>query len=440
MQNVLFEGRFSKSINSLSLFCLLFCYVFAFYIGSLSVSLLIALPLYFYALLNNSFVKEIKFVLSTLLFRRCILAWFVICFMGLFFPILFLTLDYSFLRVVGMQGAHFIAAVPFLAYLRFTKVGHETVERYFVYIFLLQTIIQLIVVNSDYLGEKILYFNHYEPDNVLGIGSGIRGKALSAATTYHLTMAYGFCFIIYLMRFVREKMTLKTLLIGTLVFIGIFFAGRSGFVACLIGVIALIIDRHLSLKYRFIIIFKSIFYLVIILAVTIPILSTFAPSFWALLNEQILPYAFEFLYSMDKTGDFETASTIHLLSMWEDTDFNYLELLFGSGKYSNEDGSYYMHVDPGILRHLLFMGILGYLLLIFYQLQLFPIWKMKGTTKYYYSMIFLFLLVMDFKGINIGLNKFAFAITLLLSFSYFYLEHRESNSETNEKNIVCVRY
>ena len=440
MRNVLYEGRFRKSINNLSLFSLLFCYVFAFYIGPLSVSLLIALPLYFYALLSNSFVKEIKFVISTLLFRRCIQVWFVICFIGLLFPTLFLTLDYSFLRVVGMQGVHFIAAVPFLGYLRFAKIGYETTERYFIYIFLLQTIIQLIVVNSDYLGEMILYFNHFEPDKVQGIGSGIRGKALSAATTYHLTMAYGFCFIIYLMRYVRDKVSFKVLLIGALIFVGIFFAGRSGFVACLIGTIALVFDRHLSLKYRLIIVFKSIFYLAIILTITILLLSTFSPSFWALLNEQILPYAFEFLYSIDNTGEFETASTTHLLSMWEDTDFNYLELVFGSGKYSNEDGSYYMHVDPGILRHLLFMGIIGYLLLIFYQLQLFPIWKMKGITKYYYSMIFLFLLVMDFKGINIGLNKFAFAITLLLSFSYFYLEHRESNSETDEKNTVSVRY
>ena len=57
--------------------------------------------------------------------------------------------------------------------------------------------------------------------------------------------------------------------------------------------------------------------------------------------------------------------------MWN-RDFNYVEFLIGSGRYSYENGAYYMHVDPGILRHTLFMGIGGYLCLLFYQLILLP--------------------------------------------------------------------
>ena len=401
---------------------LLFCYVFAFYLGPFSVSLLISIPLYFYCLLDRKFLLEVYAVINTKLLKSCLKAWFFIVILALLFPILYLTFSYSFFKVVGMQGAHFIAAIPFFAYLKYTKVSFDELERCYVYIFVIQTFIQLIVLNNAYLGEKILLFNHFEVDKAVGLGANIRGKALSAATTYHLTMAYGFCFIIYLKRYLSIAITLKNILIGILIFVGIFCAGRSGFVACLIGIIGFLFYKN-GIVRNFYILLKATMLVMILLLILSAILINLFPDFWTKLNEQVLPYAFEFLYSLDNSGKMETASTNHLTAMWMDRDFNMWELVFGSGKYTNPDGSSYMHVDPGVLRHLLFMGVLGYLILYIYQLCLFPIWKMKGDTKYYYSLIFLFLAIMDFKGINIGLNKFAFAITLLLSYGYFYLQH-----------------
>ena len=105
------------------------------------------------------------------------------------------------------------------------------------------------------------------------------------------------------------------------------------------------------------------------------------------------------------------------------------------------DGTFYKHVDPGILRHMLFMGIVGYGVLVAYQLVLLPAWKMKTfSTKYYYMLILLFLFGMEYKCINIGVNKFAFSISLLLTYSYFYLggdEHDEIkvDSITNNSDI-----
>ena len=115
----------------------------------------------------------------------------------------------------------------------------------------------------------------------------------------------------------------------------------------------------------------------------------------------------------------ETASTNHLMRMWQE-DFNEMEFLIGSGKYTTEAGGYYMGVDPGILRHLLFMGIIGYILLLCYQLVLLPIHKMSGDARCYYCLILCYWFVMDFKGCTMGSNKFAFAVSLLFSFSYFY--------------------
>ena len=86
---------------------------------------------------------------------------------------------------------------------------------------------------SPSLGELILYFNKFDTKAVQGIGSNIRGKALSAATTYHLSLVYGVAFIIYIKEFLCKKISIKYVLIGLFVFVGIFFAGRTGFVGVL---------------------------------------------------------------------------------------------------------------------------------------------------------------------------------------------------------------
>jgi hypothetical protein len=410
-------------LNKTGIFILLFCYVFAFYLGGISISILISMPLYIYALLNVKYLNKIVFIVSSKYTITVVLIWLFIVCLGLLFPILYGTYDYSFFRDIAAQGIHFFAAFPFFAYLRYKQVLFSTIEKLFVWIFVLQTIIQLIVFNSPFLSETILQFNNFDPEITLGIGANIRGKALSAATTYHLTMAYGICFILYVKNYIGEYVSIKNIVIGILIFVGIFFAGRTGFVGCLIGALGYLFHIRVSLKSKIKFILKSVSYLLLSVGGIMFVIAFCFPDFYDALNSEILPYAFEFWYSMEDSGKMQTQSTNQLLSMWE-VKLDWQELIFGSGQYHDANGSYYKHVDPGILRHLLFMGVGGYLLLVLYQLFLLPVWKMDRKVKYYYSLILLFLFVMEFKSVNIGLNKFAFSITLLLSFSYFYLPHK----------------
>ena len=230
-------ARLQQVWNDIMLFSLLFCYVFAFYIGPISTSLIIALPLYCCVFFQRTYWRNFVSVISTPLIREVSKVWFFIVFLSLLFPILYQTYDYTFFRVVVVQGIHLLAAFPVFTYLKTSGVTSNKVERFFVYIFVTQTIIQLIVVSNDTLGTVVLAFNHYEPDEVSGIGSNIRGKALSAATTYHLTLAYGIGFIIYLKSMLSVRVSLWHVLVGILILNGIFFAGRSGFLGILIGVI-----------------------------------------------------------------------------------------------------------------------------------------------------------------------------------------------------------
>lgn len=82
-----------------------------------------------------------------------------------------------------------------------------------------------------------------------------------------------------------------------------------------------------------------------------------------------------------------------------------------------DDGRYYMHVDPGVLRSLLYGGIIFYFAILFYQFVLtFP--QKKRKDYYIFVLIFIYFFLMDFKGGTMGMNKFAFSTTLLLGFSY----------------------
>lgn len=288
----------------------------------------------------------------------------------------------------------------------------------FVWTFVVQTLIQCIVVSDATLGEIIVYFNKFDKEKELEglLGSGIRGKALSAATTYHLSLVYGIGFIVYVKEFLSRKISLLNVVIGLLIFVGIFFAGRTGFVGVGIGFLAFLFSRRIRLSKKL----RLFFYIGIALIGVVWLLSCFLPEFYALLEKRVFPYAFEFIYSLDDSGKMETASTNQLMEMWLNRDFNYIEFLIGSGKYTI-NGAYYMQVDPGILRHTLFMGVIGYAFLFYYQLLLLPVWKMRKEVCFYYSLILLYLFLMDFKGCTIGTNKFAFAVSLLLSYCYFQL-------------------
>ena len=398
------------------IFVLLFSYTFAFYIENISISILISIPLYIYSLTNSKYRVCIKTVICKKIFVNIFKFLFLIISLGIYYPIIYETYDFSLLKIFIIHIIHFAAAFPVLAYLSYKNIKQEDVEMQFICIFILQTIIQFVAVYDSSIREKMFYFNHYESDRITGIGSNIRGVALSAATTYHLTLAYGIAYIIYLKRILQKDISIITALIGIVLLSGIFCAGRSGFVGFFIGIIGFFMIE----KNRIYLFTKYAIYNLIVVCVSLLLIAHLMPLFYELLENSILPYAFEFIYNQQESGAIETQSTNQLLDMWH-KNFNIEELIFGLGKFTNNDGSYYMRVDPGVLRHMLFGGIFFYVVLIVYQYSIMPFRRMKGMNRYFISLIFLYIFLLDFKGVSIGGNKFMVFIPLLLSYTYLYL-------------------
>ena len=96
--------------------------------------------------------------------------------------------------------------------------------------------------------------------------------------------------------------------------------------------------------------------------------------------------------------------------------------LIGDGKYTNEDGSYYMYTDAGYMRNILYFGILGFIFLFLYQISFF-IWDYKNL--FINFIILIYILIMHVKG-----DVLAFSIILqnmlLINFIYSYGKKKET--------------
>lgn len=395
---------------------LLFCYIFSFYVSAFPASMIIAAPLFLYICSDKKYLQcYLKVWGNPYIFRCFCLLLFIVGF-SVIYPMIFQTLDFSLVTILITQVIHYICATFFFAFLDYHKISFEELCNAFINIFIIQTVIQCIACAlPTTIGAVVRKFNRFDSESVIGLGNRVRGWALSAATTYHLSLIYGVAFIIYIKTIINtKKITCIQIIKGLLIFLGIFFAGRTGFVGVGIASLYFIITMHVSLKKKILTILKVFFVLTIIITSFLLI----APkSIKNLVVDNLIPYAFEFVYSKFESGKAETASTNQLKDMWH-KDFDDMEIIRGSGRYMDHTGKhYYMSVDPGVLRHLLYGGIIFYTLLIVYQLMLtFPFIHRKDY--YIFVLCIIYFLAMDFKGVTIALNKFAFVSSLLFGYSY----------------------
>lgn len=396
---------------------LLFCYIFSFYLSAFPASMVIAAPLFLYVCADKRYLSCFLKVWGNPYIFRCFCFLLFLIGISIVFPIFFFTMDFSLTITLITQVVHFICAAFFFAFLDYHKISFNELCEAFINIFIIQSIIQSVAcINPTTVGAFIRKFNRYEASKVAMLGSNVRGWALSAATTYHLSLIYGVAFVIYIKSLIEaKKITFIAIIKGLFIFIGIFFAGRTGFVGVGIAGLYFIIALRVKKSKKI----AAVIRLAVIVTVVIFSFLSFAPkNMRGLVVDNLIPYAFEFVYSKIETGKTQTYSTNDLKGMWQ-RDFNPMELVRGSGRYLDEhvEGRFYMRVDPGVLRHLLYGGIIFYTIVIVYQAILtFPF---KIRSDYYIFVLCMFyFFVMDFKGVTIGLNKFSFASSLLFGYSY----------------------
>lgn len=402
-----------------------FCYVFSFYIiGPVNSSIIVAVPflcLYFH---DKAYLRQDIYSARTVAFLLLLTT------VALAYCILHFTFDLSYVKTIFNQTIHLLMGIVIVTELRIRY--HTTVldiEKYIVYAFFVQSIIEMLASVSPSFASVLLPFNRaYE----LQEGeAGIRGLALAAANGWNLALGFGLLYIIYVKRYLLDGVNLSKIITGVVLLAGTMFAGRTGFIGAAFGVILFFLNANRGIGYKIRMLLK------ISLSVTAVCLLFYMlfPTVATHLVEVVFPFAFEPFYKLYYNDEFGTGSTDRLQEMWEVT-ITPTEALTGTGYFTDPfTGFYYKHIDIGIMRNLFYWGIVGYGIIILYQLFLVGTIKsvngdrkQKWNVSAYRLCIIFFLFLMEFKAMTVGFNKMVVSITFLLGYFYYH-ENREYKYE-----------
>ncbi|MDD6941958.1 MAG: hypothetical protein SOV80_00265 [Bacilli bacterium] len=243
--------------------------------------------------------------------------------------------------------------------------------------------------------------------------------------TFKCSLAIGLG--LWLLKFLKFNNTKKTVLFFMLLnFIGCCMYGRVGILSTIL--IVCCYNSIMIIKYRKTKLFFLLFF-IILLSVLV-----FIACIDIIRDNPITKWAFEPFINLLETGEFSTASSDGLKTMWRLSSLK--SAVFGDAKYM-ENGSYYTGTDVGILRPVLFWGIGGsvfyYLINIFLSITLFKYFK-KYNGGILFFMIIGILFFFELKG---EINLVLFTILFPMA---FLLQRENFSTKSYSKEIVKLLF
>lgn len=408
---------------------LLFLLVHSFYIyPPVNSSMLSVVFVFFISVIyKQSFVGTV-YKLST--HKRVVsLYFFILALLAVSFLISFMhgTYDLSYSKNFVSQAIQLVLTI-----FVFSFIFHKYKERYFtptefaerliVWVFVIQSVVQILAFISPQIASIVhLSYTDRAFERLYEGYGGIRGLALTGSPGWGLSVGYGLAYLFYVKAYmVNRKITVFTISLGLLLVLGTFFAGRSGFVGAILGIIFyLIASGNPLIKIR-----NSIYGLLLLLGL-VSVVYFSLPGFVTLLQVRVFPFVFEFLYKYESTGQLQTTSTNTLARMWS-VEIPNTTYLAGTGWFTDPvTGSYYMRTDVGYIRNILFGGALWVFLLFLYQAKLIGLTYLNKrsfskNTKKLIFFIFFCLVVFEAKAMTIGFNKYMFSIVVFYSLALLY--------------------
>lgn len=276
--------------------------------------------------------------------------------------------------------------------------------------FIVQSVIILLCIFSQTFYDLTSPFRAEMAEHHIAAYGRMRGNAIAGYQFFGISTMYGFVIIWGILNIQKS---LKYILQLLLIIVCGCISGRYCITSVLIGImvkLALLI-REKKVKYVIGILFAFV------LAIGIGVLAVFkiSENIKDPLAKKIFDnYIVKPVESIFSENGFESDSTNVLKEMYELDISDYL--LLGEGKYSNEDGSYFGHIDIGYYRIILYYGIWG-IIWLFILYFLFIWFGNKTVDKSLKIAFFLFFVVLNFKGdVQLYSNNI---LPLLVGYCYF---------------------
>ncbi|MCM6844200.1 hypothetical protein NE293_05875 [Latilactobacillus curvatus] len=252
---------------------------------------------------------------------------------------------------------------------------------------------------------------------------GIRGLGIAGSNFFGLAIGFGILYILIVHYYSELPIKSSVVRVSCLIIIVVMgtTAGRISLVGLGIAAVYALLrwlepnrkkKQKVKLK-RFNV--KSLlisFFALIVILISSPSLINLASSNATV--SKLLDWALEFYYKFQATGQASTSSTSVLKTMY----FNVKNstLLFGDGRYTNQDNTYYMHTDAGYMRNILFFGLIGLLFLIAFQMLFFD-WRKDIQLNLF---LIVAILIFHIKGETIGFALILQSILFLNYLSHIY--------------------
>ncbi|MCX3071628.1 hypothetical protein [Providencia stuartii] len=288
-------------------------------------------------------------------------------------------------------------------------------------VLIFQSIIIIVMLVSPEVRISIQNIIRTEEEiNRMAAYDGVRGLGLSGSIAFGLAITMGLLSYIFLTSLPKTSTfsSFTKVSVFILVFIASLSAGRTSILAFIMGFFYLLITSNRINMFKVIIKYSMLFILVItISAYFLNEYSSLSPTIY-----RYSEYAFQPIINYLETGSFSVSSTERLSEMYFIPD-NESTIFVGDGKYSADDGTYYMNTDSGYLRFMLYFGVIGSIIpysafLVFCLYSSSAAQMLSSQYKYFFILLILMTIIFHYKAEVIFYNISYMKIVYLIGFYY----------------------
>lgn len=312
-------------------------------------------------------IKYFNFIIPAFFNKKILHLFLCIIFLtiiSLVVPVTHGTYDFSLVKSWVNIIIYFITC--FLWVVLYLPSGKDINDllRSLVLVNVLQAIIMLFAFIIPEMRDAIL---NMQPEAMIEIIDqnlfGLRGLALSGTLFFGLSFLFSCATIINSYLFLYDDKNRNIYYIFFIFLsLGSILAGRTAVIGLVYAGFFLLYSSIREMKWGpiiYILKLTIVFLLIIQCFIFFGIGAEYQETF----TDKIVPYAFEFAYKYFDDGVVETSSTNTLFTMYYPISWE--TFVFGDARWANGDG-YYGDTDAGYMRNILFMGIGGMLLLLYY--------------------------------------------------------------------------
>lgn len=339
---------------------------------------------------------------------------------------------YDFSRTMALfslfTGLFFVVVV--YSSLSFDSGKASDFGKLVVSVFMIQAIISVLAFVSPSFREIVSRFQFQDDAELASLSySGFRGLAISGRLYFEFAATCGLVVIIQMKRILDAPHVSYYQVFGFLLLIVCgFFAGRTSLVGLAFAFLLFVVYRaEPGIKTSFVWrLLSSLLFFVLLCFLLLP------GEILEFITEHLLPWVFDVFIKIYETGSTESSASFNSLNeMYETIQISMQEWIVGSGKYSNADGSYYKHVDAGYLRQLLYWGLVGSFINLIYSTRFFVqpwrVYKRDRNEKYFLLILFVYTLVIHYKGDLMGISRFYYTILFMYLLALLIKSKREYN-------------